>query len=119
MKSDEKFPTGKQSSIFVLEIIRTSMFPLIRSKSNFSFLVEVKFKWAKTKLFEFSVEIFLLSILFLFLRERFDLHSSLIEAKILPTQCQLKTVDISFKIKSYDFGHFLVQVEFTYLSELV
>ena len=48
--------TGKVSSILVFEIIKTSMLPLTCSARNFNFfLIELKFKWAKTDLFKLSL----------------------------------------------------------------
>ena len=44
-----------------------------------------------------NFKILILSILLLSSSEKFDLYSSLIEDEILPTQRQLKTVDICFK----------------------
>ena len=74
-------PRGKLSSIFVSEIIRTSMCPLTWSTSNLNlFLSDFIFIRLKTDLFVFSrpidYKIGLASIIFLSSSEKLDFHLS-------------------------------------------
>ena len=83
-------PRGKLSSIFVSEIIRTSIFPLTWSISNLNwFLSDSIFIRPKTDLFVFSqridFKIGLASIIFLSSSEKLDFHLSWFNLEFSPT----------------------------------